>query len=64
MLYNFIKNPMNNNNINHITGDLGTEFTNKSFTKFLNDNNISYDFYHRFLINSRKLILDCIYLHN
>ena len=34
-----------NNNINHITGDLGTEFTNKSFTKFLNDNKISYDFY-------------------
>ena len=34
-----------NKEIEHITGDLGSEFTNKSFINFLNDNKISYNFF-------------------
>ena len=29
----------------HLSGDLGTEFTNRSFIKYLNDNNIEYNFF-------------------
>jgi len=31
--------------VEHITGDLGSEFTNKSFVNFLNKNRISYNFF-------------------
>lgn len=31
--------------VNHITGDLGSEFTNKSFIDYLNQRNIEYNFF-------------------
>jgi len=33
------------NQINHITGDKGSEFINKKFIKYLDDNNIEHNFY-------------------